>query len=116
MNRVRTTAVALLLAVAAQLPALAQDKPAPRKEYELRVIRVGSAFQSLRWKVATGETWLIAGDRYEKLPEATQLPPGDYDVTLITDDMNWMAFRINRTSGATWQLRNRKWALVKEAE
>ncbi len=97
--------------------ALAQKPAAPpaqKKDYELRIIRVGPTFQAVRFKVNTGESWRMAGDHYEKLPETGPVPAGDYEVTLVTDDTNWMAFRIDRLTGATWQLRNNKWLKVKE--
>jgi hypothetical protein len=116
--------VGLLVAVAlVPMPcsAVAQkaDPPAAKakeKEYELRIIRVGNTFQGIRFKVGTGETWLMNGDKYDKLPESGALPAGDYDVMLVTDDTNFIAFRIDRQSGATWQLRERKWVKMKEPE
>src|SRR5262245_61548436 len=84
-----------------------------RKDYELRTIRVGKTFQGVRFKISTGESWIIDGDEYTKIPEAA-IPAGEYDVTLITDDSNWMAFRIDRLTGTTWLLRNNKWVKVKE--
>jgi len=104
-----------------QQPAFAQKKTDPqpdgkRKDYELRIIRVGNTFQGVRFKVSSGESWVMEGDKYEKIPEAAPVPAGEYDITLVTDDTNWMAFRIDRLSGATWQLRNNKWMKVKEPE
>jgi hypothetical protein len=101
-------------------PAAAADKkpdpaPAPKRgEYELRLIRVGNTFQGMRFKVGTGESWILAGEKYEKVPDAAALPAGEYDITLITDDTNWMAFRIDRLTGTTWQLKDRKWVKMTE--
>jgi hypothetical protein len=102
-------------------PAFGQTKTEPMpaakgKQFELRLIRVGKTFQSIRFNVSTGETWTIVEDKYEKVPETGPLPAGDYDVTLVTDDSDWMAFRIDRVSGTTWQLRGNKWVKVKEPE
>src|SRR5262245_22075439 len=86
-------------------PAAQKPEPPPAhkgKGFELRVIRLGNTFQALRLNVRTGESWTIAGDQYEKVPETGPVPAGDYDVTLVTDDTNWMAFRIDRLTGATW--------------
>lgn len=94
--------------------ASAQKPDPPRKDYELRVIRVANSFQAVRFKNSTGESWVMVADRYDKIPETGNVPAGDYDISLITDDTNWMAFRIDRLSGATWQLRDNKWNKVKE--
>jgi hypothetical protein len=108
------------LAAPLRQPAAAQKgEAAPaqkRADYELRIIRVGNTFQGVRFKVSSGEAWLMAGSKYEKIPETGPIPAGDYDIALITDDTNWMAFRIDRLTGATWQLRNNKWNKVKEPE
>jgi hypothetical protein len=96
-----------------------KSKEAPaekRKDYDLKVIRVGKTFQAMRLKVSTGESWIMDGEKYVKVPEAGAIPAGDYEITLVTDDTDWMAFRIDRQSGATWQLRGGKWAKVKEPE
>ena len=103
-----------------QQPAFARKaEPAPtpkRGDYELRIIRVGNTFQAVRFKVATGESWLIDRDKFDPIPETGPVAAGDYDVTLVTDDTNWMAFRIDRLTGATWQLRGNKWNKVKEPD
>jgi hypothetical protein len=77
---------------------------------------VGNTFQGIRFKVGTGESWTMATDRFEKVPETGPVPPGHYDINLVTDDSNWIAFRIDRRSGATWLLRGNKWLQVKEPE
>jgi hypothetical protein len=113
-------AAAVWAAVPSPRPASAQQPERPaaqgRKGYELRLIRVGNTFQSIRFKTETGESWIIVVNKYEKLPENGPVPPGDYDVTLITDGVIFMAFRIDRRTGATWQLKNRQWVKVKEPE
>jgi hypothetical protein len=91
-------------------------QPAPKKDYELRIIGVGNMFQGIRFKVSTGQSWQLAGDKYEKVAETGPVPPGDFDVTLITDDTNWMGFRIDRRTGATWLLRDKRWVKFKEPE
>ena len=90
-----------------------EPKAEKRTDFELRTIRVGKTFQGVRFKISTGESWVIDGDDYAKIPDAA-LPAGEYDVTLITDDSNWMAFRIDRVTGTTWLLRNNKWVKIKE--
>jgi hypothetical protein len=112
---------AACLGGASLLPLAAAQKPDPPpalkgKAYELRLIRLGNTFQALRFHARTGESWSMVGERYEKIPETGPVPAGDYDVTLVSDDMNWMAFRIDRVSGATWQLRGNRWNRVNEPE
>jgi hypothetical protein len=127
MRRTFPTRVLVLLGVAwacagALLPrqAAAQKPEVPagpkRADHELRIIRVGNTFQGVRFQVRTGEAWAMEGQKYKKLDETGPVPDGNYDVTLIADDKNWMAFRIDRLTGATWQLRNNKWAKLKEPE
>jgi hypothetical protein len=124
MNRTIVMGLLVLLTAACAwgiLPlqplAIAQDpKPAPtqKKDYELRIIRMGNTFQAVRFKPATGESWTMKGDSYEKIPETGPVPAGDYDIILVTDDTNWMAFRIDGRTGATWQLRGNRWNRVTE--
>ena len=95
------------------------EKPVPAaqaKRFELRVIRVGNTFQSMRFNAVTGESWIMSVDKYEKVPEPARIPAGEYEVTLITDGTNWMAFRIDKLSGSTWQLRGNRWIKVKEPD
>jgi hypothetical protein len=97
--------------------AAADPAPAAKKgDYEFRLIRVGNTFQGVRFKVATGESWYIDRDKYVAIAEAGPVATGDFDITLVTDDTNWMAFRIDRLSGATWQMRGNKWIKVKEPD
>jgi hypothetical protein len=91
-----------------------QPKPDDKDRYELRVIRVGNTFQGLRFKVTTGESWQLVVDKYEKNTETGPVAPGDFDIKLVTDDNDWTAFRIDRKTGLTWQLKNRKWVRFKE--
>jgi hypothetical protein len=121
MRRSVFVAVCVLLAVVCSLPQTAPAQrvellPPPKgKQYELRLLRVGKAIQGIRFHIVTGETWTVEDDKYTKLAETDPIPAGDYDVTLVTDDNNWMAFRIDRLTGATWQLRGNKWVRVKES-
>lgn len=117
----RRTLIAFSLALLVTAPAQAQKQDplvaAPKKpEHELRLLRVGKTFQGLRFNVRTGETWVIIADHYEKVPEPAPLAPGEYDITLVTDDTNSMGFRIDRVTGMTWMLRNRMWTKVKEPD
>jgi len=111
--------VVCICGVLSMPPAALGQKPAPqppKNDYELRIIRVGKTFQGVRFKVSTGQSWTLAGDKFEKVAESGPVPPGDYDIQLITDDMNWMGFRIDRRTGATWALRDQRWVKFKEPE
>src|SRR5262245_40269148 len=112
----RAAVLAAMLSVVAG-PVWAQEgaKPAPaRKAYEVRTIRVGDTYQGIRFKPATGETWQLAGEKWQALAETAAVPAGDYDVILIPTEETFLGIRVDRTTGATWLLRNRKWAPVKE--
>ena len=85
-----------------------------RKGYELRMLGVGNTYQGMRFKLATGETWQIAGGRWLKIPEAGPLPAGDYDVLLIPAGESFLAVRIDRSGGATWLFQARRWNRVGE--
>jgi hypothetical protein len=96
--------------------------PAKGKQFELRLIRDGDTIRSIRFNVTTGESWMMVDDdpkyeKYEKVPETGAVSAGDYDVQLVHDGHIWLAFRIDRVTGTTWQLRprfNLKWVKVKE--
>ena len=95
-------------------PAQKAQQPPANDRYEFRQIRVGKQFEVIRFKVKTGESWRIAGDKFEKLAETGPVPAGDYEVSLIAVEDDWMAFRIDRVSGTTWMLRQRQWIRLKE--
>ena len=42
--------------------------------FELRLIRVGKTFQSICLNVITGESWIMADDKFEKVPETGPVP------------------------------------------
>lgn len=90
----------------------ADEKPAPAKGYELRIVAVGDSYHGIRFKPDTGESWNLLNGRWEKL-DAAPPPAGDYDVTIIPAE-SLLALRLDRTSGATWLLRKGKWNAVKE--
>src|SRR5262245_41813869 len=77
------------------------EKPAPAKGYELRIVAVGDSYHGIRFKPTTGESWNMLGGRWEKLDEAAAPPAGDYDITVIQAE-TLLAVRIDRATGATW--------------
>jgi hypothetical protein len=86
------------------------------KGYELRHIRVGDQAHIVRFHAGTGAAAHIQRDTLRPLAEAGPVPPGDFDVTMIATDQNWMAFRLDRTTGATWLLKANTWIQVREPE
>ena len=90
----------------------------PKKQYELRIIRVGDTFRGIRFMPGSGETWKMAGDKWEALPESEKLPAGNYDVTLIATGDKFIALRLNRNTGATWLLKDGAgaWSKIKEPQ
>jgi hypothetical protein len=59
-------------------------------------------------------TWHIKGDTFEPLGEIGKVPAGDFDLTMIAGQKNWMAFRLDRKSGTTWLLQANIWQEVTE--
>jgi hypothetical protein len=87
------------------------------KNYDFRQARVGDVLHLLRFETRTGAAWVLRGTgAYVPLTETGPVPAGDYDVTTVATEKNWMAFRLDRLSGAAWLLRNNAWIKVKEPE
>jgi hypothetical protein len=101
------------LALAAALQAQ-EDKGPARKPFEVRMLKLGDTYQGVRFKPATGETWQIRGDKWEKLAEGEAPPAGEYDVILIPAGEIFVALRLERATGATWLMAARKWNRIKE--
>src|SRR5262249_39083261 len=89
--------VCLACWLAAGTPAFAQKaEPAPAKAakvYELRMIRVGDMYEAIRFKVATGESWLAEGGKWEKIPETGDVAAGDFEVTMVATEKDFVAMR-----------------------
>ena len=87
------------------------------KNYEFRKARVGANLHLIRLETKTGETWLLKGSgAFAPMVETGPVPAGDYDVTTVATEKSWMAFRIDRASGASWMLRADVWVKVKEPD
>jgi hypothetical protein len=94
-----------------------EDQPRQAgKNFEIRIIRMGESYQAIRFKPATGESWLANGDKWEKIPEAAAVPAGDYEVLLVATDQDFAALRYDRNTGTTWRLKGRKWVKMEEPE
>jgi hypothetical protein len=93
--------------------ARADEKPAPGKGYELRIVAVGEIYHGIRFKPTTGESWMMLNGRWEKLAEDAVPPAGDYEITIIPAE-SLLAVRLDRATGTTWLLAKKKWIAVKE--
>jgi hypothetical protein len=100
-------------------PAAKPDAPAakaPGAGCALRHITVGDQLHVVRFHTRTGATWHLAGDKFEPLGEFGKVPAGDFDLTLIASKKDWMAFRVDRKTGASWLLQANIWAEITEPE
>jgi hypothetical protein len=114
MSRLSCFLVCWALAGAGPVLGQKAEPKAERPTYELRMVRVGNTFQGIRFKPATGETWLIVGPKWEPLEESGPVPAGDYDITLVATEEAFSAFRFDRKAGTTWILKERKWVKLQE--
>lgn len=87
-----------------------------RQGFELRHLRLGDSLHVVRFHRGSGAAWRIERDSYERLAETGPVPAGDYDITLMATDTNWMAFRLEADSGAYWLFRKNQWDKVTEPE
>src|SRR5260370_19397942 len=106
--------VSWVLAAPGPAPAQKAEPKAERPTYDLRMVRVGNTFQGIRFKPASGETWIIVGAKWEPLEESGPVPAGDYDITLVATEEAFSAFRFDRKTGSTWILKERKWVKLQE--
>jgi hypothetical protein len=84
--------------------------------YALRHIVVGDQLHAVRFHTKTGEAWHLGGDTFEPLAEFGKVPAGDFDITLIAGDKDWMGFRLDKKAGTTWVLQANIWQVVAEPE
>ena len=70
----------------------------------------------MRFHIGTGAAAHIQRDTFRPLGETGPVPPGDFDITMVATDQNWMAFRLDRAAGTTWLLTANTWKLVREPE
>src|SRR5437764_2468389 len=93
------------LAGAGPAPGQKSEPKAERPTYELRMARVGNTFQGIRFKPASGASWIVVGNKWEPIEESGPVPGGDYDVTIVGTEEAFTAFRFDRKTGATWMLK-----------
>jgi len=66
----------------------------------------------LRYDTQSGNTWLADGGRWVALEEAEVLPAARYQVQMLRADQDlkgYVAVRIDRLSGKSWWLNDRRW-------
>jgi hypothetical protein len=68
----------------------------------------------LRFHTRTGLAAVVQGDGYEFQGETGAVPAGDFDVSMIADEKQWMAVRADRSTGTTWLLQANQWNRVAE--
>jgi hypothetical protein len=107
----RIPLLGVLILGLANLASAADEKPATG--YELRVVNFGDTYHGIRFKPATGASWMMLNGRWEKLEEAAAPPAGDYEFTIVPAQ-SLLAVRIERKTGATWLLSEGRWKPVKE--
>jgi hypothetical protein len=90
--------------------------PPPGPGYALRHVRLGPQLHVVRFHTRTGDSWHVAGGRYEPLGEFGPVRAGEFDLTLIAGTKNWMGFRQDAKAGTTWLLKANTWHLVAEPD
>jgi hypothetical protein len=77
----------------------------------------GNGAELLRFRPDTGEAWMTKNLTWQKIAEADNLPPGDYDVQMVgLPAVNGAdVTRLDRASGRSWIMRNMKWVEVAES-
>ena len=96
-------------------PADPKAKPAG-PGFALRHIVVGDQLHVVRFHTKTGATWHLGGDTFESLAEVGKVPAGEFDLTLIASNKDWMGFRLDKKAGTTWLLQANIWQQVTEPE
>ncbi len=69
---------------------------------------------AVRFKPATGETWMLQTGNWRRVLEVAAPPAGDYDVKLAVGINAWQAIRYDAKSGASWLLSSMQWQPIRE--
>jgi hypothetical protein len=77
--------------------------------YDLRSIYVGDTWETWRLDRNSGEAWHEADNKLVKIKDPNPVPPGDYDVALITNGKFYLSHRIDRKSGRLWKINGDVW-------
>ena len=108
-------------------PPDAGPKPPPDQKPNVPVARTAKGFalrysasdkviHIVRFHTSTGAAAHIARDSYETLNENGPVAPGDMGVSVVAAPTGWEAFRIDRSTGASWKLLGGAWFKVTEPE
>jgi hypothetical protein len=87
-----------------------------RGPFVVRVVKISGSnnFGVVRLNTKTGETSVVANQKWLKHEDATPIPEGDYDISILVTDSDAMTVRIDRATGSTWILRSKTWTKVEE--
>jgi hypothetical protein len=93
-----------------------------RPVYELRTLHVGETYETIRFRVATGQAWLaipgINGNVWLAIRESDGFPSGDFEVQMTqTKPGSYTVLRIDQLSGSTWSMTaDRQWKIIGEPQ
>ncbi len=65
------------------------------------------------FRADTGEGWLLKDNLWKKFVEPDELPRGHYEF-IVAGLRSYRVFRVNRVTGATWNLHVEQWVHVEE--
>ncbi len=104
-------AINQLLQVANEMQ-LASGRSAATGDWEIDSVVTNKGWVLIRYKTATGATWLAENGAWIELGDTTPLSSGNYALQLEprdTDSKGYVAVRINKLTGDTWWLNDRTW-------
>lgn len=104
---------ALLLASALAVRA---EEPQPPAPFDVVLLTLKSDWQAMRYHTQTGESWYALKGDWKPVPEAGEIKPpaGKYKLFMsATGDHDWIALRVERTSGRSWRLAALTWIEMK---
>ncbi len=90
-------------------PAGNTSQAATANKYDLRSIYVGDTWETWRFDRNSGESWHEADNKLVKIKDSKPVPPGDYDILLITNGKMYLAHRVDRKSGKVWRINGAQW-------
>jgi hypothetical protein len=92
------------------------SQPAARSEaegYEVRACAFNDGWQAIRFSPSRGDSWIVSDDRWVRITDQGQIPPGRYDVLMLeTGRANWSALRVEKTSGRAWFASQGRWTEI----
>ena len=77
--------------------------------FDLQSVYIGDSWETWRIDHNSGDAWHEATNELVKIKEPKPVPPGNYDVALITNGKFYLAHRIDRKSGRVWRVVGEEW-------